>query len=761
MPNYKSPGVYIEEVDAGPKPIESVSTSIAGAVGVTARGPSTGKPELVTSWPEFVRKFGSFLPEPGAAVRNAWDTDDGGHWWRFPLAVKGFFDNGGEQLYVKRVFSAHATPASLPIHRGLVTGITADAAAAATRVRVSHLVGIDTSSSVSIVQNDAGGAVLGPFGVDAYDSTTNTIELDAAIGADVKAGRDYLVVHALGAGAAEETLRFEAASVGAWGRAIDVRIRPMIAGTNRLVASADPAIAGAASSTTLRSDAAAAATDLDVDDETGFAIGDRVLIGGREHGVTATAANTLTIDPAVPATGYGTGTVVRRIQPTWDFAGGSTTELRVWGASALYPGAIVELDNGTTKETAVVDSILGDVVTFESALSGEYYGGHVLRVIEAAVDVRYVPGSSIEAEEQFTNLRLIDDGSRSYLVTHINDRSSLVRVRVVNPANFPLLPTLTSLAGFPTEPPPANELGGWLDLGGGGDANDQLTVDDFVGTDGGAGNRTGIAALEEIDDIAICVVPGVWSGLVQSALIAHCEALKDRFAILDSRVGLSIEGVRTFKAALDSKYAALYYPWLVVRDPSVSRDVIAPPSAHMAGIYARVDNERGVHKAPANEIVRGIRRFEQDVTKREQDLLNPDGINALRFFPNRGNRVWGARTISSDGSWKYINVRRLFLMIEESIQEATAWVVFEPNDSRLWARVRQTIRNYLLTQWRVGALQGETEAQAFFIKCDFGITMTQDDIDNGRLICEIGIAPVKPAEFVIFRIQQKTLDTET
>jgi phage tail sheath protein FI len=238
--------------------------------------------------------------------------------------------------------------------------------------------------------------------------------------------------------------------------------------------------------------------------------------------------------------------------------------------------------------------------------------------------------------------------------------------------------------------------------------------------------------------------------------------LKDRFAILDPPDELDIEGIREFREPIDTKYAALYFPWLFTRDPLLKRDVHIAPSAHMAGVYARVDNERGVHKAPANEVVRGIRlanSFVRDVTKREQDLLNPRNINALRAFPGRGARVWGARTLSSDASWKYINVRRLFIFVEESIDEGTQWVVFEPNDEPLWARVRATITNFLLSVWRSGALEGTKPDEAFFVRCD-RTTMTQDDIDNGRLICVIGIAPVKPAEFVIFRIQQKTSTSE-
>jgi phage tail sheath protein FI len=257
----------------------------------------------------------------------------------------------------------------------------------------------------------------------------------------------------------------------------------------------------------------------------------------------------------------------------------------------------------------------------------------------------------------------------------------------------------------------------------------------------------------------------VWATTVQSALITHCEELQDRFAILDPQDGLRNEGIRAFREPLDTKYAALYYPWLYVPDPRSRRSVFVAPSGHMAGIYARTDVERGVHKAPANVVIRGIdlslprRGLEQDVTKREQDMLNPKGINALRAFPNLGTRVWGARTLSSDQSWKYINVRRLFIFVEESIDEGTQWVVFEPNDEPLWARVRQSITNFLTTVWRDGALEGKKAEEAFFVTCD-RTTMTQDDIDNGRLICVIGIAPVKPAEFVIFRIQQKTRDTQ-
>ena len=283
-----------------------------------------------------------------------------------------------------------------------------------------------------------------------------------------------------------------------------------------------------------------------------------------------------------------------------------------------------------------------------------------------------------------------------------------------------------------------------------------------MGVDGGSGHRTGIQAMEDIDEIAICAVPGMWSQTVQSSLIEHCELLKDRFAILDPPDGEDIEGIGSFRQVIDTEYAALYYPWCITVDPSSGSNVHVPPSGHLAGIYADTDDTRGVHKAPANVVIRGINLvggLAADITKREQDVLNPVGINALRFFPGLGERVWGARTLSSDTDWKYVNVRRLFIFVEKSIYNGTQWVVFEPNDEQLWALVRQTISAFLTTVWRSGALAGTTPDEAFFVRCD-RTTMTQDDLDNGRLICIVGLAPVFPAEFVIFRFEQKTSESQ-
>ena len=272
----------------------------------------------------------------------------------------------------------------------------------------------------------------------------------------------------------------------------------------------------------------------------------------------------------------------------------------------------------------------------------------------------------------------------------------------------------------------------------------------YIGRDGGPGARTGLKCFDEIDEIALVSAPGNTDPAVQDAILSHCETRKDRFAILDSPETIS-GGVDKLPKPRDSKYGAYYFPWIQVYDPEKG-NIFVPPSGHVAGVYSRVDSERGVHKAPANEIIRGALGLKYNVSKGEQDLLNPKGINAIRFL-NNGIRIWGARTLSSDPSWRYINVRRLFIMVETSIERATQWVVFEPNDHRLWKRVARTISSFLTLLWRNGALMGTAPEQAFYVKCD-AETNPPEVIDAGQLVCEIGLAPVKPAEFVIFRIGQ-------
>lgn len=285
---------------------------------------------------------------------------------------------------------------------------------------------------------------------------------------------------------------------------------------------------------------------------------------------------------------------------------------------------------------------------------------------------------------------------------------------------------------------------------------------------GDPGDRTGFGGLEAVDEVTMVAVPDLMSAYqrgyvdlegvqaVQLAMIAHCELMGDRMAILDPPPGLNAQQVKEWrvdKAGYDSKYAALYWPWIKVFDPASGTNVFVPPSGHMAGIWARNDDTRGVHKAPANEVIRGAISLEVNITKNEHDLLNPVGINCIRAFPGRGIRVWGARTLSSDSAWRYLNVRRLFNYLEKSILNGTDWIVFEPNDQRLWSKIRRSVAAFLVNEWRNGALFGTTPEEAFFVKCD-DETNPAEGIDAGQVVCEIGVAPVKPAEFVIFRLSQ-------
>jgi hypothetical protein len=239
-------------------------------------------------------------------------------------------------------------------------------------------------------------------------------------------------------------------------------------------------------------------------------------------------------------------------------------------------------------------------------------------------------------------------------------------------------------------------------------------------------------------------------------MIAHCELMADRVAILDPPPNLNAQQVKEWRvdeAGYDSKYATVYWPWIKTMDPLSGQAIFMPPSGPMAGIWARTDDVRGVHKAPANEVVRGAISLQCNITKGEHDQLNPVGLNCVRAFPGQGIRVWGARTLSSDPEWRYLNVRRLFNYVEESILNGTNWVVFEPNDQKLWDAVRRTVEAFLRRVWRDGALFGQTPGEAFFVKCD-AENNPPENRDAGILTVEIGIAPVKPAEFVVFRISQ-------
>lgn len=347
--------------------------------------------------------------------------------------------------------------------------------------------------------------------------------------------------------------------------------------------------------------------------------------------------------------------------------------------------------------------------------------------------------------------------ARNYVVTQVKQRSKAIVVEEAVAAGQLAKPDAQSIALAPPAPAPvAPAMPG---------AAERLNSGRFIGD---SADRTGFGGLEALDEVNMVAVPDLMAayqqGLideeqvkaVQLGLVAHCELMGDRMAVLDPPPSLNARDIRKWRqevAGYDSRYAALYYPWIKVFDPTSGQSRVVPPSGHMAGVWARNDSERGVHKAPANEIVRGAIDLDLQITRGEQDLLNPVGVNCIRAFPGRGIRVWGARTLASDPAWRYLNVRRYFNYLEESILIGTQWVVFEPNDEALWARIRRNISAFLVNEWRSGALFGQRPEDAFYVKCD-AETNPVESVDLGRVVCEIGIAPVKPAEFVVFRLAQ-------
>ena len=417
------------------------------------------------------------------------------------------------------------------------------------------------------------------------------------------------------------------------------------------------------------------------------------------------------------------------------------TKYRVKNGAGFNAGDVVAFEAAGAKQYGKVVSSRDNVIELEAALDGDVVDGgllptKVLSTCEFTLTVAY--GDEVEQFEKCS----LNITAANY-VEKVAARSGLVTVTASHSddATHPL-----DVIGAAT-----------ISLAGGSDGSaGSLSAADFMGEDNGPGKRTGIQAFIDNDQVSLMAVPGVTEPAVQLALVAHCENLGSRFAILDiPREKTKVPDVLTHRDIFDSSYAAMYNPWLQVFDPLEKRNIYIPPSGSMAGVYARSDNTRGVEKAPANEVVRGCTGLDVQYNKGEQDILNPKGVNLIRSFSGQGIRVWGARTTSSNALWKYINVRRLFIFLEESIKAGTNWVVFEPNDERLWARVHRTIDAFLTRVWRGGALMGSSPGEAFYIDISRN-TMTQDDIDNGRLICVIGVAPVKPAEFVIFRITQKT-----
>lgn len=394
-----------------------------------------------------------------------------------------------------------------------------------------------------------------------------------------------------------------------------------------------------------------------------------------------------------------------------------------------------------------IQMIYDNVVTFEKPFAENVVDAGIIPsvlvyLIETDVLVRY------NDEAEVYNGLSFNPVASNYIATKMSG-SELVKVTAVpleeigNPVEMILGEGKTS---------------GMVTLAGGADGSiDKVTAGTFIGEDNGPGQRTGIQSFIENNQVSMMAVPGITIPEVVVSLVGHCENMKNRVAVLDMPADMAKpKDMIEYRGMIDSTYAAMYHPWIQVYDRAAKKPGYIPPSGAVMGIYARTDMTRGVHKAPANEPVY-CTGLKTNYTKSEQDILNPEGINLIRQIPGQGIRVWGARTASSNSTFRYVNVRRLFIFVEESIKANTNWVVFEPNDVTLWSRVNLTVSTFLDNLWRNGMLAGASPSEGYFVEIGSS-TMTRDDIMNGRLICNIGIAPTRPAEFVIFRVSQLTAE---
>jgi phage tail sheath protein FI len=682
MPEYLSPGVFVEEVPGRLKALEGVSTSTAAFVGPARRGPIAGAalpftpaggftleadraPVFLTSFAEFVRRFGFPLP----LVTNAADPDTG----YLGYAVKAFFDNGGRRCYITRIVTSAATSGEKRARQGVVYHLVRSAKTGDTTVYFQSLRGLNQSDAL-VFRRRSDGSTLATLNAASYNTLANSVTLSGALAVDLDPAEVYAAVTAPPTPATGP--RFVARSPGAWSGDVGVQIVPV----------------------------------------------DRVPVK-----ITVAAVATASV-------------------------------IEVQSASTFYLGAVVEIDHGTTRTVHEVIEIDGRKLTLGDTLGAAVVAGtSSARVLEIDVLVSDDSGAApLEVYRGLTWSQGATSDLRRHYASVINAQSRLVWVQP------PGISGLTgsegagaSVPAYNQQPTTANGFAEKLSEGLDGLPSQAASGDAaYIGTDGGPGLRTGIESFKDLLDVRLIAAPGRTSNAVQLALISQCELLRYRFALLDARlIDQDPMAILAHRNLYDTSFAGYYAPWLGVTIDGQTRWL--PPSGFMAGICARVDNQRGVWKAPANEQPFNVVELKTRFTTGEQDVLNPRGVNLIRRFDEGGIRVWGARTLSSDPEVKYVNVRRTLIFLEATIDKNTQWVVFEPNTFSTWDRVTASIRGFLETQWREGALFGESASQAFFVRCD-ETTMTEDDIQNGRLICQIGVAIVRPAEFVIFRIEQIT-----
>jgi uncharacterized protein len=803
VPEYLAPGVYVEEVSFRSKSIEGVSTSTAAFVGPTPKGPLSLRPnqegvvtpEVITSFGEFERIYGGLenLSFDAAHDTNPDQINYLAH------AAKAFFDNGGRRLFVARAFTARADNDD---GHAATDPFVGDALDADNRARFRARFPGSAGNITVIVRLNSAPAATRTLQTAPEGSLLRTGALDPAGPARLNGARPPFHL------SNDDHLRLDVS-----GQEVDVQVQGTPAEVVGAVV-ADPANLGIPADATLDVTVTGWPGPQTIplaEGETLEEVAARLNNGLRLAHAEVRNNNQLALISDLSGQGVSITVGARNelgfAAETNDQGGGNVNRLdavTLAEINALLPAdAAIRLSQAAdTGGLVVTTTAVGEEATLQAQ-------GNTARAFglgnTPATDAPSPPsqGRAGEAVTYLTKVGgnwLDEDNAVGDASVHpfLQTMSLLVRYPDGNEVAFEdlgLSPTHPRWAGnvlteTPTRKAEALTNPIYLDIGanllndptlqarlveGLFEGLDENRFELIGGNDGArpdnASYQTGFELLSVIDDISIVAAPGFSADeaaalAIQNSLITFAESRpRYRIAILDTPPGLIPGEALDWRAQIDSTYAALYYPWVVVPNPnarpgndSIPKEILLPPSGFMAGIYARSDNNRGVWKPPANEVVLGALRFERDITFGQQELLNPRGVNCLRFFYGRGYRVWGARTVSSDPEWKYVNVRRFMIYLEKSIDRSTQWAVFEPNGEALWTNIRDTVSSFLYNEWRSGALLGASPKEAFFVRCDRS-TMTQNDLDNGRLICLIGVAALKPAEFVIFRIGQKTADS--
>ena len=760
MPEYLTPGVYVEEVSFRAPSIEGVGTSTAGFAGVTLTGPPAITPDPKLAKPQLLISFGDFQNIYGGydnlTVSNTNPSKNTNY---MALSVKAFFDNGGSQLYVSRVY--------VPPSGG--TGVATSGTPSNSNVVVSARFPGNLGNQKVIVKlkaaktQNVGSLPPGSLVV----SAANTSSLSAAVAAS------------------DTTISLVAALP--WGAPDFLSIE----GEVMTVTGVDST--GTKISVTRGGGA------------TTHSVGVAVLgaVGLLQKAVTSTTAAQITIGAAPPpsTTAAPTTTLVPTTTPvpTTTLAATTTPAPAIIKPANGIPaflqidaevmsviqvdstGTVVTVNRGANGTTAATHTTLGTplfapIVFFTNGTGNSFQNGPT--PLPAAtppglyvLTMQVAASTAAEAPAAYDGLGF-DPNHPYYLGTvlgatpprHIdalqNQIAFTIGQNLVQPASGPPATALFT-AIFGTWGGPRSGTSTIYQLNNGSDGQEP-EAPDF---------DAALAQFTPLEDIAIVGAPG--SGIfdasqdIINSLITHVSQQRAyRFTILETPPNQLASDNENVRSQIDSSYAALYIPWIQTPNPlatagsAISADISLPPTGFIAGIYARSDQNNGVAKAPANEVILGASRLERDIGFAEQGVLNPLGINCLRFFPNRGYRVWGARTASSDPEFMYVNVRRYLLFLEHSIDHSTQWAVFENNGPRLWSRVKDAIDSFLYNEFRQGNLLGDSPSQAYFVRCD-RTTMTQNDLDNGRMICLIGVAVLKPAEFIIFRIGQITALAQT